>query len=361
MTFHRSYTHVRTALALCVTLSALALGLAVTGPASAATTSTSDAGALPLGQASYPVPSNAVFVSPGGSDSSSGKILAPVRTIARAAALAPSNGTIVLRAGAHHETVTLPGHKALTIQNYPGEAAWLDGSTPVTGWVKSGSVWVRSGWTAEFDSSPTYTKGAADGNRANWRFVNSAHPMAAHPDQVFVNRSPLEQVSSRAAVGPGKFYADYAANQLVMGTDPSGQQVRASDLGGAAITVTAAGTVIRGIAIARYATSVPNKGSLRVWANNVTLENVLVKHSATQGIALQGTGIKIRKVTSSDNGLNGFEGGQSDGPARGTEHDRLDGRAVRRPTRAPPRRGSRRRRRRTSPPAGRVRRCIARS
>ena len=278
----------------------------------ASSTRLSDAGALPLGQASYPIPAGAVFVSPNGSDANTGTISAPLRTITKATSKAPAGGTIVLRAGAHHENVMMPGHKALTIQNYPGEAAWLDGSSAVAGWVKSGTVWVRSGWTPEFDSSPTYTPGAPDGT-GYWQFVNPAYPMAAHPDQVFIDGSPVAQVATRAAVGPGKFYVDYATDQLVLGSDPTGRQVRASDLGGAGLTVTAPGTVIRGIGVARFATSVPNKGSLRLWASNVTVENVLVKHSATQGIALQGTGIKIRKVTSSDNGLNGFEGGQSDG------------------------------------------------
>ena len=169
------------------------------------------------------------------------------------------------------------------------------------------------GWTAEFDRSPTYTRGAPDGTSAGWQFVNPAHPMAAHPDQVFVDGAPMTQVASRALVGPGKFYVDYGTDELVLGSDPTGKQVRASDLGGAALTVTAAGTVLRGIGFARYATSVPNKGMLRVWANNVTVENVLVTKSATQGIALQGSGLTFRKVTSSDNGLNGFEGGKSDG------------------------------------------------
>ena len=126
-------------------------------------TALGDAGSLPLGEASYPVPSGAVFVSPGGSDTNAGTISAPLRTITKATSVTPAGGTIVLRAGAYHETLTMPGHKALTIQNYPGEAAWMDGSSAVTGWVKSGSVWVKSGWTPEFDSSPTYTRGAPDG------------------------------------------------------------------------------------------------------------------------------------------------------------------------------------------------------
>ena len=255
-----------------------------------------------------------MFVSPSGSDTNAGTIAAPLRTITKATSKAPSGGTIVLRAGAHHESqIMMPGNKALTIQNYPGEAAWLDGSTAVADWVKSGSTWVHSGWTPQFESDPTYTRGAPDGTAAGWQFVNPAYPMAAHPDQVWINGSPVAQVGSRAEVGPGKFYVDYAAQELVLGSDPTGKQVRAGDLGGAALTVTAPGSVIRGIGLQRFATSVPNKGTLRMWGSQITAENVIVQDNATQGIALTGTGITFRKVTSSDNGLNGFEGGKSDG------------------------------------------------
>ncbi|MCD9155436.1 right-handed parallel beta-helix repeat-containing protein, partial [Aeromicrobium duanguangcaii] len=266
----------------------------------------SDAGSVALGEASYPVPAGAVFVSPSGSDAGKGTQAAPLRTITRATSVTPAGGTIVLRGGEYRESVMMPGHKALHIQNYPGEAAWLDGSQVVTGWAKSGSTWVRSGWTAEFDRSPTYTRGKADGTEPGWQFVNPAYPMAAHPDQVFVDGKPLQQVKSRDLVKAGTFYADYARDELVIGSDPAGRTVRASDLV-LGLTATAPGSTVRGIGVFRYANSVPDKGVLRLYAANQTVENVIVSDSATQGIALLGSNITLRKVTSSDNGLNGIE------------------------------------------------------
>nr|WP_255669380.1 right-handed parallel beta-helix repeat-containing protein [Aeromicrobium duanguangcaii] len=279
---------------------------APTVPATESGSSASDAGSVPLGQARYPVPAGAVFVSPSGSDSNKGTQAAPLRTITRATSVTPAGGTIVLRGGEYRESVMMPGHKALHIQNYPGEAAWLDGSQVVTGWAKSGSTWVRSGWTAEFDRSPTYTRGKADGTEPGWQFVNPAYPMAAHPDQVFVDGKPLQQVKSRDLVKAGTFYADYARDELVIGSDPAGRTVRASDLV-LGLTATAPGSTVRGIGVFRYANSVPDKGVLRLYAANQTVENVIVSDSATQGIALLGSNITLRKVTSSDNGLNGIE------------------------------------------------------
>ena len=90
--------------------------------------------------------------------------------------------TIVLRAGTFHESVVV--NKDVTIQSYPHEAAWLDGSSLVTGWARSGSSWKVGGWTTKFDSSPSYTRGSSGSTAAGWSFINPSYPMAAHPDQV---------------------------------------------------------------------------------------------------------------------------------------------------------------------------------
>ena len=150
----------------------------------------------------------------------------------------------MLRAGRYHETITIQG-KALTVQNYPGEAAWLDGSETVTGWVQDGSVWRRDGWTTRFDHSPTYTRGATDLTAPGWQFINPNYPMAAHPDQVFVDGTPLQQVASRGQVTAGTFYVDEATSQLYLGVDPRGRTVEASTLV-KAMSVRAQGTVLRG-------------------------------------------------------------------------------------------------------------------
>lgn len=263
------------------------------------------AGSLPLGATRYPVPRGAVFVSVTGSDSNAGSMIAPLRTVTEATKVAPPGGTIVLRAGAYHESVMMPGHKTLTIQNFPGEAAWLDGSRRVAGWVRSGDAWVRSGWTTTFDASPTYHRGAQDGTEPGWQFIDPKFPMAAHPDQVFLDGTSLRQVASRREVGRGTFFVDDDHDQLVMGDDPTGRTVAASDLV-VGLTATAPGSVVRGIGVFRFATSVPDMGTLRLFAANQTAENVMVADNATQGISLLGSGITLRKVTSSDNGLNGI-------------------------------------------------------
>ena len=144
------------------------------------------AGTSQVGTASYAVPSGAIHVATWGNDSAPGSATAPVRTLTRALAVAPSSGTIVLRGGSYNEQVAV--YKTVTIQNYPGEEVWLDGSKAVQGWVKDGTRWRHDGWTVRFDHSPTYTKGAPDLTAKDWQFVNKATaPMAAHPDQLWIN------------------------------------------------------------------------------------------------------------------------------------------------------------------------------
>ena len=63
----------------------------------ALTRAADSAGAVPVGSATYAVPAGAVFVSPAGSDTAAGGQSQPVRTVARAIALAPAGGTVVLR------------------------------------------------------------------------------------------------------------------------------------------------------------------------------------------------------------------------------------------------------------------------
>jgi hypothetical protein len=277
---------------------------------------TDSAGSAPVGTTEYPVPADAVYVSPSGADAGSGTEAAPFRTLARAVGTARDGSTVVLRQGTYTESVTIPRGKRLTVQAYPREEVWLDGSREVDGWTADGAAWRVGDWTAQFDHSPTYTKGAGDGRAAGWSFVNPAHPMAAHPDMVFVDGVAQRQVSSRAAVTAGTFYVDDGGNRLYLGTDPTGRTVRASTLG-VGLTVHGAGSVVRGIGVQRYATPVPEKGALRALAADVTVENVVVRDNATQGMYVGGKGLGarnvLRHVTAERNGLLGIESSFSDG------------------------------------------------
>ena len=306
-----SKAHRLAALALCVPLAATA-GLGTSLPASAATTPSrvaDSAGSTAIGNASYAVPAGAVFVSTAGSDSSTGTSTRPVRTVARAIALAPAGGTVVLRKGTYHETVTVT--KKVTIQNYPAEAAWLDGSVAVTGWVKDGAVWRHDNWTPRFDASVGFTKGDKDGTGTGWQYVNPSYPMAAHPDQVFVNGAQQRQVASRASVTAGRFFLDTATSKLYLGSDPTGRSVRGTTLA-KAMSIRAAGTVVRGIGIRNYAPSIWHIGAVTVESPSVRIENVVIQDSATIGLGVIASDVVVNRTSVLRAGLLGLHAATAD-------------------------------------------------
>jgi hypothetical protein len=268
-------------------------------------------GAAAIGSTSYAVPSGAIVVSPSGSDGAAGTLAAPFATVQKALNTAPSGATIVLRGGTYHESLTVPGGKKLTVQSYPKEAVYLDGSSAVTNWAQSGSVWKATGWNHVFDSSPTFTRGAPDGTSSGWQFVNPNYPMAAHPDQLWVGGTAMKQVASASQVTAGTFFYDTAAKTLVLGSNPSGKEVRASDLQ-KAIVVGSAGFTLKGVGVRRYAPSVPDMGAVTDYQGTGTFENVSFTDNATTGIALGGSGHTLRNVTVARNGLLGVQTNNSD-------------------------------------------------
>ena len=267
------------------------------------------AGAAAVGTATYAVPAGAVVASPNGDDAAAGTTGAPVRTIARALALAPDGGTVVLRGGSYHETVTIS--RGVTLQNYPGEAAWLDGTRAVEGWVQDGSAWRVDGWTTRFDASVGFSKGDTDGTSPGWQYVNPAHPMAAHPDQVFVDGSQLRQVASRSAVVAGTFFLDESTSQLYIGTNPDGRDVRATTLA-KALNVRASGTTIRGIGVRRYAPSIWQIGAVTVEQPRVRLEQVRIEDSATIGLGVIASDVVIDHTSVLRAGLLGVHAATAD-------------------------------------------------
>lgn len=270
----------------------------------------SSAGADRIGSASYGIPATAVFVANWGSDSSAGTMSSPVRTLARALVVAPSSGTIVMRGGTYNESNAI--YKTVTVQNYPGETVWLDGSTAVNGWVQDGARWRHDGWTTRFDHSPTYSKGAPDSSSPNWQFVNPASaPMAAHPDQIWLDGVQQTQAKSLASTGPNSFYLDEATSRLYVGSNPTAKQVLASNLV-QALNIRAAGVVIRGIGIRRFANSVWHVGAITVEKPNATVDNVVVSEMATTGISIQSTGASLRKVTVERSGMLGIHARHAD-------------------------------------------------
>jgi hypothetical protein len=254
------------------------------------------AGAVPLGATTYPVPTGARFVSPTGSDAAAGLVGSPWRTLVHAVATAPSGATIVLRAGTYREMVEARIDKRFTFQPYPNEVAWLSGSRAVTGWIADGNAWRKDGWTARF------SRDWVDPN-----MIDPAHPMAAYPDQAFLDGSPLRQVGSRSEVVPGAFYLNERTSELWIGNDPTDHTVEASVVA-EGLHVQAPDSVIRGLGFKHFANPLFRLGAVKVLGARTVVENNHIVDNATAGLSVIGPDVLVRRNTLTRNGQLGVHG-----------------------------------------------------
>lgn len=275
-------------------------------PTTAPTATPSAVGALPIGQANYPVPSGALYVDDKGTESGTGTAASPYGSLQYAVTKAPAGSTLVLRSGRYHESVEVPFYKKLTIQNYPGEAVWLDGSSTISSWTASGTRWFTP-WTVALDNRVSSTPGVDESSR----FVDPAYPMSRYPEQVWVNGAKLTQVGSLGAVTATSFYVDAAAKRLYVGTNPSGKTIDASTLS-SGLHIYGEGTTIRGIGVRRYANHLAAGGAIAAKVANITLENVMVQDNATQGVTAWNKGNVFTRITVSGNGLLGIGANKAD-------------------------------------------------
>ena len=231
-----------------------------------------------------------------------------------AVAKVASGGTVVVRAGTYHESIR--SSKRMTIQNYPNETVWFDGSVPVTNWRKSGSRWVASGWTAQFNPG-------MGGAATTARYVNAAYPMAANVDQVFVDGRQLAQVAKPSDVKAGTFAVSYSEHTLTIGSDPNGKEVRASDLPMAFALSGGGTTTIQGVGVRRYATPNDVGAAVRLSSPGGTLRDMVISDNGLQGVALSNVNKTIDHLTVLNNGQLGLGGMELDNSV--VENSIIDG------------------------------------
>ena len=130
------------------------------------------------------------FVSPSGSNSNSGSINAPFKTIQQAANVAQSGDVVAIETGVYHETVT-PKHSGVTFENYNNENVTVSGADPISGFSNySGSI---------YDASMPWDLG--EGN--NQIFVNGVglneaqYPNSAVGDVSTPNTATMQSVRGR--------------------------------------------------------------------------------------------------------------------------------------------------------------------
>ena len=335
------------AVVVCVASGSLLSGAAFSSASSAGATSglsgvSSVAGLSGSGSvvpsSSYGVPSGAVFMSPSGSDANSGSVSAPVKSLARAYALVPKSGTVVLRAGTYHDGDLYATKLGVTFQAYPGEQVWLDGSDVVSGWTSDGAGhWYVSWSTPDFCENTSYPSGGYYSQVWPWlgspgsagpcvhpdMVLDPSNPAAADPQMVFEDGSNVTEVTSLGAASGSKFFYDFSARRVYLGFNPAGHSVEVTKRPDAmTVNNTTGGIRLLGLGFERYASNEKNEGStthgaLNVMGTpNVTIANDVFSQNAGTGLNLMG-GPKNLVINHDVFAFNGFNGVD----ANGTESD----------------------------------------
>ena len=260
------------------------------------------AGADPIGTSRYQLPvTGGLYVSPSGSDTAAGTVTAPLRTLSAALGRATAGTTIVMRAGIYREGGIEAGAKTgVTVQNYPGEVVWFDGTTPLTGWVADGSM-----WTAPYQHA--FDRQLGVGSRISFWSGEATRVIV---DQVWVDDIKLTPLTDGSTPTAGQFSVDRDGGRLRIGTDPTGKTVRVATRH---YLLAASGITLRGLGIRRYAPTVLEwrGGALNV-LDGATIEHCIVEHSSIDGILTFG-GCTIRSCTVQDVGHTGIQSDHGNG------------------------------------------------
>lgn len=260
----------------------------------------------------YAIPAGAIFMSPSGSDKNSSSVdgndandgkseAQPVRTINNALAKVANGGTVVMRGGEYrdwnfgsNQQVTFQG-KSFTIQAYPHEAPWFNGSDVVSdGWTSDGSgLWQRTWDTPNFCGGQYYT--AVSGlppfspnlpDRMNTACVyqdsvKGNSNVAGDPQMVFINDKKLSQVPNKSQVNNNTFYYDWANKKIYISTNPAGNKVELAKRP-QAFMLNKGNYGIKGVGFKRYGSGAFPEGNYWYSANVVLVnepQSIVVENS----------------------------------------------------------------------------------
>ena len=286
---------------------------ATPAPPAGAPTADADRAARP-GTAPAHVDEAAVYVA-AGAEHGDGSPARPFGSVSDALDATRAGATIVLRAGIYHETVHIhdsPGtpRSGVTIEAYPGEEVWFDGSVPV-------EVEERDGrWVARWRDSPQWNdvQGFGDVDETgDLTVVGPQNPVAADATEVWVGGRRLWQVERDP--GAGQFAVDRtgSAPLLILGEDPGDQPVRGARLA-QAIVSSADDTTLRGFGVRGYATPVNWMGTVYLEGERPHVEHVVLSELPTIPLFLSGaTDAVVEHVSVLDAGLQGISAVHSDG------------------------------------------------
>ncbi|MBW4062183.1 right-handed parallel beta-helix repeat-containing protein [Candidatus Saccharibacteria bacterium] len=285
-----------------------------------------DASGNTIPDSHYAIPSGAIYMATTGSDTNAGTQAAPVKTLNKAIGLVPSGGSIVVRGGttaspavyrdwysswnATLATATFGVlGKTVTIQAYPHEKAWFDGTDvePAANWTSDAAGhWYMDWNTPSFCGTlPTATTSnyystslssqniGATGSTINgpcvWKdsSLDPTNPMAGDPQMVFAGGTYEHEATSLSGATGGAFYYDWANKRIYISTNPATSTIELAARP-MAMQLNGAGSKVLGLGFRRYATHVyaNNSGVIYAGAASQTFENDAFTNNAGSTLTL---------------------------------------------------------------------------
>lgn len=230
----------------------------------------------------------------------------------------PPGTEFCLAAGVHRLEEPIRPRPRQRFAGMPG--AVLSGSTVLTEFDRDGQRWVAEGLQSFYEHGQ-----CAGGDDA-----------CRHAEQVHLDGEPLRQVTDRADLGPGRFYADHARNRVVLADDPEGHHVELSVTQNAFTgrqwehQPKADGVVIRDLVVEQFASQAQQGAISSFRSRDWTVEHVeahrnhgvgirvedggvirhsLVHHNGQLGISASGAGVLVEGNEVTSNHTAGFDGG----------------------------------------------------
>lgn len=132
--------------------------------------------------------------------------------IAAAISSTPENGTICIAEGKYRIATSLKPKNGQTLQGVGQGQTILNGAKAVSGWSRSGSFWVATGF---LPSAPDTFE-----ETTRCRTIGCTYAQDVWRDGGF-----LERVTAKASLAPGKFYEDFPNNKIWIADDPGGHLI----------------------------------------------------------------------------------------------------------------------------------------
>lgn len=239
---------------------------------------------------------------PAARDDGAGSTDRPFHTIGRAVRALTAGDTVTIRTGTYRESIAVPASGApgqpIIIQAEAGAQVTLTGANPLRDLKPDAAGRLALPWPHKFPVHPN----------------NPRHVLIGRCEQVFVERYPLFQVASAAAVVPGTFCAEpgrltlhlpYAAGKK------SAPLIEAS-VRAELLRVTGRHVVVRGLRF-RFAANRAQQAMAVFSGAHGIIEDCVFERANGIGASFRAEGIQVRRCSFLENGQLGFSANRAHG------------------------------------------------